>query len=515
MIPERLEGKPRAIARARRFVIANPFQTRRRHNNAARLTATTTDEHRSKKPAIAAAHFFDMDYRRSSRSTSSSSAIESWLESLDDAVNVVPTDPAANPDRPTRQPFGPSSRKRRRSDMPSPSGSGGPGRDQGRASSPSKRPRLDSAADSDIAETSSCLSLRTATSTSSRRLSAAPSLPASSAPASSATRRSASPTKKVSDLTFFRKPVHYVHLSDKPLQQLPDDVRDLYRTISNIQYLESFIPDEVRHDLACIIGPDSLRDGWFQAPAAELTPEQEVLAAEARALRRRTCRPTTRQEFTVSELDTLCIIEADAKDCLFSSEAAWNTFVHYPLLKHALAGFRYLRVEMATTAQIAKAAMPQTNKTAARDLVSQGKMIDMAITLRLPDRPSDTTPPADTRLVRAIRSAVNGPADGLESVNQTMYEPVRFAPIAVSIETKTSAGDDEAAKVQLGVWVAAWHHRLEAFRRYEGTRIVTLPLLLVTGHHWKLLRVTGVGVSKLCTRWRLGIHRRCWPCIGL
>jgi hypothetical protein len=407
-----------------------------------------------------------MDSRRSIGTTSSCRTIESWLESL--------------------QPRGRSSRKRRRSNMATPSSLD---RDRDRTSSPAKRPRPDSAADSDVAE---ALSLRTITSTSSRRLSAVPSLPASSLPASSsATRRSASPTKKISDLTFFRKPVYYVPLSDAPLQQLPEDVHHLYRTVAAIQYLESFLPAEVRPDLECIMGSDNVRDGWFQAPATELTPEQGILAAEAHALRqarRRTCRPTTRQDFAVAELDALCALEAEAKDCLSCSEAAWNTFVHGPLLKHAFAGFRHIRVEMATTAHMAKAAMPPTDKTAvaAGNLVSQGKMVDMAIKLRLPGRLSDTTPPADARLVKAIRSAVNEPADGLESVNRTMYEPVRFAPVAISIETKAPAGDDEAAKVQLGVWVAAWHHRLEAFRRSEGIKIVTLPLLLITGHHWKL-----------------------------
>ena len=396
-----------------------------------------------------------MDSHRSVQSTNSPSTIESWLESLPGLTAHF-----LDPNRSAQQP----SRKRAMSGS--------------RTSSPAKRPRLDN---------------MTATSTPSHPLSAPPSLPTGS----SATRRSASPTKKVSDLTFFRKPIHYVPLPDNtPLQQLPDDVHHLYRAVSAIQYLESVIPHKVRPDLERILGSDHVRDSWFQAPTAGLTPEQETLAAEALAPvgqghRRRTRRPTTRDEFAVAELDTLLAINAEAKELSCSSEAAWNTLVHWPLLKHALSGFRHLRIEMATTAQIAKPAMPPTQKSHHnRDLVSQGKMVDMAITLRLPYRPWDpTVPPADTQLMEAIRSAaVSGElADGLESVNQTMYEPVRYTPIAVSIETKTSAGDDEAAKVQLGVWVAAWHHRLEAFRRAEGIRIVTLPLLLVTGHHWQLL----------------------------
>jgi hypothetical protein len=145
--------------------------------------------------------------------------------------------------------------------MPIPSGSEPQGRGDERVSSPAKRPRLGNTADNNVAE-----SLRFPPASSTRRQQARHHIGSQRAlsphelhPGNSATRRSGSPTQKVSQLTFLRKPVQYVNLSDKPLQQLPDDVYDLYRTISNIQYLESFIPDEVRHDQAYITRSDNLR----------------------------------------------------------------------------------------------------------------------------------------------------------------------------------------------------------------------------------------------------------------
>jgi hypothetical protein len=133
---------------------------------------------------------------------------------------------------------------------------------------------------------------------------------------------------------------------------------------------------------------------------------------------------------------------------------------------------------------------------------------------------------ADERLARAIHAAVDlQAANSIPSVNQTCYESVRFAPIAVSIETKQPTGRDDG-KVQLGVWTAAWHHRIDQLlrgmvppqprdeprTRHEeeqeeqqqqqvpgqqqqqmpstsapaSRRIITLPLLLVTGHQWRL-----------------------------
>jgi hypothetical protein len=268
-------------------------------------------------------------------------------------------------------------------------------------------------------------------------------------------------------LLYFKKPVFYIDLSDNPGQQLPEDVQPLYRSIYNIGQLEDFIPAEVRGDIHAIVGETLFRARWFRPKATALTAEQRVEAAAALELKQKgqqTLKPTTPQEFAVSELGTLRDIEKAAKDCVGSSEATWNARVHVPLLDHALSGFTRVRAEPATTAQIAKAAIPTTSRAGGE--VSQGKMIDIAIVLRLkidPVQPGSDGEEEDRRLAESIRSKLrelnSKDMDGFASVNPTSYGPLRFSPIAVSIETKAS-GDQEAGRVQLGVWVASWHQRM-------------------------------------------------------
>lgn len=47
------------------------------------------------------------------------------------------------------------------------------------------------------------------------------------------------------------------------------------------------------------------------------------------------------------------------------------------------------------------------------------------------------------------------PESTWSSVNHTTYVPLRFRPIAISIETKTISRTEEEARVQLAIWVAA------------------------------------------------------------
>lgn len=251
-----------------------------------------------------------------------------------------------------------------------------------------------------------------------------------------------------------------------------------------------------------------------------MTREQESQTRAARAIVEqgsRTRLPTTLAELCVAELDTLRGIESAAKDCSERqcSEATWNERVHGPLLRHALAGFTGLRLDVVTTAQIATGAIPPT--VGGGGVVAQSKMVDYAISLWLNDgerpqlRQDDGgassavgREPAgamsdDERLASAIYAAVDAQDKDQDhpvlSVNQTCYEPVRFAPIAVSIETKQPTGRDDG-KVQLAVWIAAWQYRMRRLLNDKGKgipeqeleqgRIVTLPLLLVTGHQWRL-----------------------------
>lgn len=340
------------------------------------------------------------------------------------------------------------------------------------------------------------------------------------------TTRSISPTKTIAHLGNLRKPVKYIALDEDAVEsgQIPTDIQQLYRQLEDINDGEGFIPAEVRPDFHKIM-PNTVRPRWF-SDTTTMTREQETQARSARAIIEqgsRTRLPTTLAELCIAELDTLRGIEGAAKDCSERqcSEATWNERVHGPLLRHALAGFTGLRLDVVTTAQIATGAIPPT--VGGGGVVAQSKMVDYAVSLWLNDgeRPrlrhtdggmsstvggeaADTinddqasgVMSDDERLASAIYAAVDAQDQDqdhpIPSVNQTCYEPVRFAPIAVSIETKQPTGRDDG-KVQLAVWTAAWHYRMRrlldkgvpAAEMGQG-RIVTLPLLLVTGHQWRL-----------------------------
>ena len=128
------------------------------------------------------------------------------------------------------------------------------------------------------------------------------------------------------------------------------------------------------------------------------------------------------------------------------------------------------------------------------------KMVDFVLRLAI----SQTDP-----LAAAIRDTVDALPIDMQSVNQTLYRPVRYAPIATSIETKT-AGSAEEGRVQLGVWTAAWHKRFEAFlaARDDSVKglIVTLPLLLIVEDEWKLFFACDRGASIVSISWPFSVY---------
>jgi len=72
----------------------------------------------------------------------------------------------------------------------------------------------------------------------------------------------------------------------------------------------------------------------------------------------------------------------------------------------------------------------------------------------------------------------------IDFCNQTYYNPVRFTPIAVNIETKIAGEGYESAQSQMAVWVFAQFAKL---RRMFGQVPPFLPLLLVQGDEWSFL----------------------------
>lgn len=196
----------------------------------------------------------------------------------------------------------------------------------------------------------------------------------------------------------------------------------------------------------------------------------------------------------------------DSRECeqWCRSEAAWNTIVHYPLLRLFTSPTASVTVEPITSAQIAPAFRPtftnaaddaesipsmssvdstNDNDSPTRKAVSIHKMVDFALVLS-----------PDTELETAIKQRVI--SSNPPTINQTTYPPLRNRPAPVFIETKTTSGTPGEANIQLGVWIAAWH---ESMRRISE-RVMAVPLLYVLDGAWTVMFAVDKGTEIVSIR---------------
>jgi hypothetical protein len=143
----------------------------------------------------------------------------------------------------------------------------------------------------------------------------------------------------------------------------------------------------------------------------------------------------------------------------------------------------HLHTRNSTTANIAKSSVP-TNVQG--DLLAS-KMVDFVLVLR---------PPEHSPLESHIRHLVDNPLNkhDLITINQSEYTPLQNSPIAVSMETKAQRANVEEGSIQLGIWTAAWHKRMDMLGVASGD-IITLPLLHVENADWKLYFAIDTGVA--------------------
>ena len=152
-------------------------------------------------------------------------------------------------------------------------------------------------------------------------------------------------------------------------------------------------------------------------------------------------------------------------------EPSWNERVHCRMLEQAVRGRPGVEYHNITTARVIKDLVPG-NKYG--ELLKQ-KMIDYAITLGPP-----------LLLEKQIITRLNASPRPLHrTINPSDYSPLCYNPIAVNIETKSPNGGKEAGEVQLTIWVMAYFNRLRTLA--QDPVPITLPLILISGEHWKLL----------------------------
>lgn len=306
-------------------------------------------------------------------------------------------------------------------------------------------------------------------------------------------RRKRSPLKSANGLLVLNLPVVSIPMGDDPVQVLPDDVQDLYKSVDDIvtDHIDVF-PSEIRKDVEAIIRRAREKDNWFRP--AESAYQQQVGEVETSFPRSRN--PTSPLDVALHELDILRRIVSTAQDCQAHTraEVSWNMKVHQPLLEHALSGHPTVQVEPSLTARILAPFSPVTGGRGGGSVI-ENKMIDFCLTLWLDDgnprqvidKSNTQSPSADARLMSAIAERVWSQSSNAQSVNQTGYPPLQFAPIACNIETKTT-GIQQDGELQLSVWTAAWYQRMTMLvpERIGQHGIVTVPLLYIIGHDWKL-----------------------------
>jgi len=105
--------------------------------------------------------------------------------------------------------------------------------------------------------------------------------------------------------------------------------------------------------------------------------------------------------------------------------------------------------------------------------VSQSKLVDFALLFQ----PNHKDPPM------AFQALLQSLPFEQRTLSQTDYGPLRYFPAPVAIETKTSSGDLEEAKVQLGVWVAAWFRRVRLLLR-GNTETIPVPMIVIEAGKW-------------------------------
>jgi hypothetical protein len=183
----------------------------------------------------------------------------------------------------------------------------------------------------------------------------------------------------------------------------------------------------------------------------------------------------------------LDILEA-ARECrsLCLPEASWNSEVHSPLLRCALRGnwkSQEVWYRDITTAQIQDTSLLPVVGAGSNTLTMQAKMVDYALII-------ESSGVMQSRILSTLR------VEGKPSINHTNTEHIRFTPIAVSIETKRGAIDEDSANVQLSVWVSAHFARLRQLSQGKA-KLPILPLVVIQGHDWKMMVAEAKGDGRI------------------
>ncbi|CAH0023418.1 unnamed protein product [Clonostachys rhizophaga] len=299
---------------------------------------------------------------------------------------------------------------------------------------------------------------------------------------------SKSPSKqhrRVADLMTLDRPVRF-KMEMNMRDALSSDAQGLYNALVRAERGEGILPPTLT-DIPGMDPMDISPYMWQQAIAG--TDAQSSDSSVADKHRR-----------------ILDIVKVSHKSSeLHRSEASWNTMVHYPLL-YELTSSSSVRVEPIMSAQIVPAFRPSFYNQSYDEVSSPSTGFSFSNTDSISSYESNASP-SRMNATKSVHKMVDfaltlTPDKDLEAlietftkssptatINQTAYYPLKSRPAPVFIGTKTSAGNVEAANIQLGVWTAAWHASLRSLMRLGGgvERIITLPIIQVINGTWTLM----------------------------
>jgi hypothetical protein len=109
-----------------------------------------------------------------------------------------------------------------------------------------------------------------------------------------------------------------------------------------------------------------------------------------------------------------------------------------------------------------------------------GKIVDFVVHLK-----------SDSEMLQKMRDLASIDINNSPfSINHTRHSPLRFQPIAINIETKTTGTAWDEAMVQSSIWVASQFNRLTQLVKMvggNGDEIPEIPLIIIQGHNWNFL----------------------------
>ncbi|KAI0153091.1 hypothetical protein GGR57DRAFT_155603 [Xylariaceae sp. FL1272] len=319
--------------------------------------------------------------------------------------------------------------------------------------------------------------------------------------------RSTSPIKARVDLHRLAKPVYIQELQEEAVKSLPLETHSLYFGIRNaVEFQIQIVPPELR-------GSTSLLDDYGSLPEHSYSQEPSTKDAAEAILA------------TVRRIRHQAALSARWQ----RHELAWNNLVRTPLLDFVFGPDNSLkleqdasvRLEPVMSALIARDSVPRLDPRLFATSSNQGsapawtipesgpeqsvtddstisgrsesKKVDYVLVLDL----AETSPLRKTISDLILQISVR---DGTSvHINQTDYAPICDSPIAVSIETKSKSAARDPL-LQLGIWIASWNKRMVDLRSWmlvsrglvkdiseiKHPKLVSVPLILATGHDWEL-----------------------------